>query len=342
MFHLRMNKSIQDLESGMPAETNVEDELSLGYFRTHLALSDISNKAENIKRCGAFEKHDNFLLKVGEEILINGFKTFLSKNTESITKTTEGAISLILRFLRESDIKYFYDSDNFDEKLKFDDVLSACRDISGRTVLSLVADKVEHEGDGLGIRAVRKAIIPYFLNRKIAQTSKYAISLMTNMVCFMGASERTKQRIDLLATCNPSGGLGKGLARDQVNEHKVKLVKESVRGLHSQLTDNIVAKTVLGDNDLNQIKEHDEESILQQLSGGRTSYRYIGDDKRMKIREEIEKVQPFDLTREKQKYLHFADCLGSVYSGLTPERIEMFLAINKVNFNRNYPHKSKK
>ena len=41
MFHLRMNKSIQDLECGMPTLVNVEDDLSLGYMRTVLGLTYI-------------------------------------------------------------------------------------------------------------------------------------------------------------------------------------------------------------------------------------------------------------------------------------------------------------
>ena len=165
-----------------------------------LGLNSISNKAENIKRCGEFEKHDQFLLVVGKEILISAFKVFMTGYHGTITKTAEGATDLILMFLSVSDIKYFWDPNNFDEKEKFDDILSSCRDNAGRTVLSMVADKVEHEGDGLGIRAVRKAMIPYFLNKKLVQSSKYAMSLLSDLVNYMGASERTKKRIDLLAT----------------------------------------------------------------------------------------------------------------------------------------------
>ena len=340
MLHLRINKSIQDLECGMQTVVNVEDELSLGYFRTVLGLKQISNKAENIKRCGDFELHDQFLLEIGKEVLINAFQTFLSSNKEPLVKTEDGAKCLILRFLKESDIKYFYDIENFNEKEKFDDILSSCRDIAGRCVLSLVADKVEHEGDGLGIRAVRIGMIPYFLNKKLAQTSKYAISLLSNLVNFKGASERTKQRIDILATCNPSGGQGNGLARDEVNEHKVKQVKESIRGLHSQLSDSILSKTVLGDNVLHQLKEHDTESMLLRNSGGRTSHRYIGEADRMKIREEIEQIKPFDLKREKREY--FDKTSGSVFSGLNSERVVRFLARNKRNFSRSSPHNNRK
>ena len=45
----------------------------------------------------------------------------------TITRTTEGATDLILMFLNVSDIKYFWDPNNFDEKEKFDDILSSRR-----------------------------------------------------------------------------------------------------------------------------------------------------------------------------------------------------------------------
>ena len=243
-------------------------------------------------------------------------------------------------FLEEYDIKYFYERDNYDQKNVFDDALSSCRDIGGRTVLSLIADKVEHEGDGLGIRAVRKVMMPYMLNKKLAQTSKYARALLFNMVYFMGESERTKARIDLLSTCNPSGVAGTGLARDQVNEHQVRNVKETVRGLHAQLTDNVLSKAILGGNVLSQIKAQDDESMLLAGRGGRSSHRYINDDQRLKIREEVEKVRPFDLKREKIDY--YEKSSGSVFSGLTVDRLERFLKRNKVNFTRSFPHKNMK
>ena len=340
MFHLRLNKTIQDYGCGMPVEVNIEDELSLGYFRTILGLNHISNNAENIKRCGEFERHDNFLLEVGKEILINGFKTFLTTYTAYSPRTTEGAKNLIMKFLKKADIKFFYDPDDFEEKVKFDDCLSACRNNAGRTVLSLVADKVEHEGDSFGIRAIRKVMMFYFLNRKLVQNSKYAMALLSNLVYFMGASPRTKARIDLLATCNPTGGLGKGMARDQINEHKVKVVKESLRSLHSQITDNVLSKAILGDNVLSQIQEHDDQSMLLRTSGGRSSYRYLREDQRMKIREELERVRPFDVTRKKMD--HYEKMSGSVFSGLDMCRVDRFLERNKKNFMRSYPHKNRK
>jgi hypothetical protein len=324
----------------MQSEVNIEDELSLGYFRTTLGLNNVSNNADTIKKCGEFERHDQFVLEVGKEILINGFKTFMENKIVPANKSFEEAKILILGFLEEFDIKYFYDEKNYNQKNFFDDALSSCRDIAGRTVLSLVADNVEHEGDGLGIRAVRKVMMLYMLNKKIAQTSKYARALLFNLVYFLGASDRTKARIDLLATCNPTGRAGAGLARDMVNVHQVRNVKETVRGLHSQLTDTVLAKAILGGNVLSQIKAQDEESMLLLNGGGRTSHRYISDEQKMKIREDIEKVRPFDEKRQKIEY--YEKSSGSVFSGLTVERVEWFLKRNRVNFSRSFPHKNRK
>ena len=324
----------------MQSEVNIDDELSLGYFRTTLGLNSVTNHPDTIKKCGEYERHDQFVLEVGKEILINGFKTYMENKFVPVNRSFDEAKNLILSFLDEYDIKYFYDQNNFNEKKVFDDILSSCRDLAGRAVLSLVADKAEHEGDGLAIRAVRKVMMLYMLNKKLAQTSKYARALLFNLVYFMGASERTQARIDLLATCNPTGGSGTGLARDEVNEHQVRTVKETVRGLHSQLTDSVLSKAILGGNILSQIKSQDEESMLLTNSGGRTSHRYINEEQRLKIREDIQRVRPFDEKREKLEY--YEKSSGSVFSGLTVERVEWFLKRNRANFNRSFPHKNKK
>ena len=163
-FHMRMNKTIQDIENGMPTEVNREDELSLGYYRTILNMTQITNIANNIKK--DFEKHDQFILAVGEEIIVHTFNHFLQSNKQHYEQTKEGASRMILSFLEQMDFKYYYDPQNFDEKEPYDDALSACRSYASRTIMSLVADAVVHQCDGLGCRAVRTAMIPYFLNKK--------------------------------------------------------------------------------------------------------------------------------------------------------------------------------
>ena len=249
----------------------------------------------------------------------------------------DGAKQLILTFLDKSDIKYYYDSANFNEKVPFDDALSACRSYASRTVMSLVADTVVHESDGLGCRAVRTAMILYFLNKKLAQTSKYAASLLSNKIYYLGASEKTKARIDALACCNPKGGYGNGLDRDIVNEHKVRSVKDVFKGLHSQLTDSVVTKSVLGDNVLSLIRSQDNDSMLHQAAKGSTQ-QYFTEEQKQRIRSDLDRIQPFSQDRVKIEY--FDKIPGSPFAGMTEERVQWFLKRNQSKFKKKYPHKN--
>ena len=336
-FHMHMNKIMQDIVAGMKAEVNVDDVLSLGYFKTVLGLQNISNSPDVIKKDGNYEYHSQFCEEIGTELLIGAFKTFADKSGEPVEKTEKAAVKFILDFLEEVDIKYHYDPENIEEKDLYDDMMTSCKDNAARTVISLVLNSVEHEGDGLGLRALRTVMIPYFLNKKEnVQDSKYAARLLFNRVWFLQSSERTKARIDLLACCNPSGKQGHSIARDMENEHKVRSTKEVLRGQHSQLGDLTVEKAVLGSNILELIRSHDRQAMLLQEGGGRKSYRYLSEAVRLKVRAEVDRVKPFEYNREKVEYY---DKPRGVFSGLTLEKIDRFLTRNKGNFSRNTPHK---
>ena len=334
-FHMRMSKTIQDLENGMPSVVNREDELSYGYFRTILGLTHITNNVNSIKK--DFEKHDQFCLEVGKEIIKNAFKTVMEPSAHTFPRNLQGAQDLILAFLSKADIKFYYELENYDEKEPYDDVLSACRSYASRTVMSMIADTVVHESDGLGCRAVRTAMILYFLNKKLAQTSKYAASLLVNKIYFLGASEKTKKRIDYLACCNPKGGAGNGLDRDIVNEHKVRECKDVFKGLHSQLRDIVVTKSVLGENVISMIRSHDNDSIQYHAPNSKTQ-QYMTEDEKLRISSELNRVQPF--SQERQKIEYYDKISGSPFTGLTKERIMWFLKRNQSNFKKSYPHKN--
>ena len=337
-FHMEMNKIMQDIGAGMKNEVNVDDVLSLGYFKTTLGLHHLSNKPEVIKKDGNFEHHSQFCEDVGKELLVEAFNTFVKNVDHPTEKSEEAAVKLILEFLKEMDIKYYYDPSNYEEKEVHDSMMSSCRDNAARTVVSLVLDAVEHEGDGKGLRAVRTVMIPYFLNRKVnVQDSKYASRLLMNRISFLQASKRTQARVDLMACCNPSGKPGHCIARDKENEHKVKTVKQIFKGMHSQLGDLPVEKAVLGSNILDMIEGHDREAMLVLEEGGKASYRYLSLAQKQKIRENITKMKPFNYNREK---VDFYDEIRGVFSGLTSDQLSRFLTRNKVNFSRNSPHQS--
>ena len=277
-FHLQMNKIIQDVKAGMKSEVNVEDIISLGYFKTTLGLHHITNNPDVIKKDGNYECHSQFCDDIGSELLIEAFKTFVENESfkeiyeDPIEKTEETAVTLLLDFLKTMDIKYYYDPESFEEKNVHDDMMSSAKDNAARTLISLVLNSVEHHGDGLGLRALRTVMMPYFLNRKAGvQDSKYAPRLLFNRIWFLQSSERTQARIDMMACCNPSGKTGHCIARDMQNEHAVRSTKNILRGLHSQLGDIPVEKAVVGSNILELIDDHDRQAMLLLEDGGKTS-----------------------------------------------------------------------
>ena len=227
-----------DYGSCMKDEDNIHDPLTLSWFKGLLGgLDIISSKESKIKKTGNFEIHDQFINEIGIHFITNAFKNYLINNSDKIRVTDSAeAEKLILDFLDQSEIKYSFDSNNVEEVDKFDDLLTYCKDLAARTVLSLVIDKMEGEGDALGLRGFRVAMICYFLNRKQnRQDSKYAFALLFDLVQELSASQRTRQRMDETVVINTSGRPGDGKHRDMVNEHVVAETKRAIRGMHCNL-----------------------------------------------------------------------------------------------------------
>ena len=325
-----MNKVIQDLEFGMPSDVNIDDLLSLGYFKTFLGLHHISNDKDQIKRDGNYEYHNQFCQAVGSELLLKAFKTYLDRKAGEVEHTVEGAKEMILSCLNEMDIKYYYDPYNFEEKSVFDDCLTACKDNAGRALISLCLDSVEHEADGLGIRGLRTIMLLYFLNRKEnIQDSQYAPRLLSNRIAYLRSSKRTQARIDQMACVNISGKTGGNVSRDEANEFEVRNAKTKLRGLHSQVTSLVVEKSIVGSNIMGQIESHDRQAMLVTAGGGGTSYRHLSGTQMDLIRKEIQKINPFSTSREKISYF---DKPRGMFSGLTVDQIDRFVKRNQKKF----------
>ena len=227
-----------------------------------------------------------------------------------------------------------FDPSNTEELDKFDDVLTYCKDLAGRTVLSLVTDKLESEGDALGLRSLRIVMISYFLNRKQdKQDSKYAFALLLDLVQELGASERTRARMENTVVINTSGRPGDGKHRDMVNEHIVGETKRAIKGMHCNLKDLNVTKTISSLSIVNQVTAHDMKSMLSEGSGSHSSHDLIGDDRRQVIAEKVAKIDPFNKNRTKVEF--YDKSRGSAFSGLNMEKVDRFLIRNKKNFKRN-------
>ena len=115
-----------------------------------------------------FERHDQLIMEVSTQYLINAMNNFEKKNPDAIKlvvneKTAE---EFVLHFLKYSKIGFYFEKGGTKEDGKADDLITYCRDMCSRLVLSLTFDRCEREEDPVGMRGIRRIMIPYFLNRK--------------------------------------------------------------------------------------------------------------------------------------------------------------------------------
>ena len=112
---------------------------------------------------------------------MNGMENHLEleQNQETLDKinSQETATDFVLNFLKASKIEFYFDVDRT-EDADADDMLTYVRDFCSRLVLSLAIDTCEKAEDPLGLRAIRRIMVLYFLNRKCkVQDSKVSSSI---------------------------------------------------------------------------------------------------------------------------------------------------------------------
>jgi hypothetical protein len=137
LFHGKMNKTFQDYKALMRDEDNIDDPLTLSWFKAWLGLDNITNVDSKIKKDGNYEVHDQYLTEVGLNFLSNAFTNYLETYGDSMdVRDSDGVQIMILDFLEKSDVKFVYDPKNTEENAKYDDLLSYGKDLCSRTVLS--------------------------------------------------------------------------------------------------------------------------------------------------------------------------------------------------------------
>ena len=152
-----------------------------------------------------FEKHDQLIMEVSTQYLINAMTNFEKKHPEALKSVTDGASAeaFVLYFLEESEISFYFKKTEVEEDKKAgshgveedkkgdeprievkkaDDLITYARDMVSRLIISLIFDRFEKEEDPVGLRGIRRIMIPYFLNRKNkVQDSKVIITLHNTM-----------------------------------------------------------------------------------------------------------------------------------------------------------------
>jgi hypothetical protein len=158
---------MQDFNFCMKTENNLDDEGTLPWLCNMLNFDWASRDPAKIKAPGKYEKHDQLITEVSTQYLINALENYLIVNPESLAgvQSQQSAEEFVLEFLKSSKIEFYFQV-NRSEDTSADDWLTYCRDMCSRLVLSLVIDRCEKECDPLGLRAIRRIMISYFLNRK--------------------------------------------------------------------------------------------------------------------------------------------------------------------------------
>ena len=340
LLHMKMKKICQDFAATMKHEINFDDKLSVPWL-TALSRMKISNKAKDIKKNDStFERHDQFMASVQTSYLANMFDNYMVENSEILEEVTDqkSAVKFVLGMLDSFGVQIYYDPSMADPEKKEgeDDMFVYCKDMVERFLLSLCFDVCEQEGDAEGLRALRRVMVCYFLAGKPErQDSKYASFTLIDLVVELAESERTRERMNLYVTVNPSGTVGGGLFREKFNEHCVRAVKDCLRNTHGGVDDLKLEKEIGSLSVLATIQQHCRSSVLRGKVGKEHSKDLVGDKVREEIEENVAKFDPFNRCREVQHVFHDKS-KGGPFKGLTVGDLERFITRKKKEYSMKY------
>ena len=230
LFHLDMNITIHSYLNCMPLDRTLDDPLSMAWFKLKLNKTYISNMPNVIKTSGKYEDHRRFFEGIGREFLLEALQstmTSIEDNGEYVRRSRGDWTQFFDRVLEENDIKTYYEpnEEELEEPEDQDDMRQNASNLASRFLLSDIHRQAEREGDNDALTAVRINAIAFFYNVS-GNKSKYAPTLMFNLVDYLGASSTTRKRMDIMVCANLSGKAGSNAHQDKVNEWFVREVKE--------------------------------------------------------------------------------------------------------------------
>ena len=281
-----------------------------------------------------FERHDQWLAVIQARYLANMVDNYLSLNSEVLDNVTdEKSLVQFMSIMFEAyNIRLYWDPENpatFEPEEGEDDMYVYCHDMVERFLLSLAFDICEEEGDAVGLRALRRTMVAYFCAKKPEKLdSKYAAFTVLDLVVEMVASERTRMRMDLYVTLNPSGTPGGGLFRDKFCEICIRAVKTCVRNTHGGLDTVRLEKAIGALSVMSELQQHDRSSVLRGKLGKEHSRDLVGETARELVEENVAKLNPFNKQR-KTKYVFQDKSKGSPFGGFTVAGAERFMSKKK-------------
>ena len=314
----------------------MEDTCSLNEIRGILRKSKvISNKEDDIKKDGNYEKHKKFFQEVGHEFIKSSFEAFAKEAKPEFEETKEGAIVLIRTYMKEKGIKWLWEP-KCDEPVYLDRAHEVGCDLIVRTLIVDVLELIIHNGDSTGLHAVWRYLVVFYLNSKDTQRSKYAYEMLLNIVTYEGLSSRNKLRHDVSWYVNLSGKKGKCVAADQCVEWIVKYVKSGYRSLGSQL-DYIQIKKMVGTLNMTmELIDHDKQSMgLEGGIGGKTSHSFLTELEVTRVAKHLKQCELFSNSRIPIAYI---GTYRMVHQSAVMTEFLRFLKRNQFSYATKTPH----
>ena len=210
------------------------------------------------------------------------------------------------------------------------------QDMVTRYLLSMAFDSCESEGDAEGLRALCRVMVCYFLaNKPHRLDSKYAAFTLIDLVVELSESQRTRKRMDLYVTTNPTGTNGGEIFRDKFIEHCVRAVKRCLRGLHGGLDDIKLEKELGSLSVITDVAQHHRNCCQRGKYGKEHSKDMLGIEVRELLEENTAKYDPFNRSRKTKYNFYDKPCRGP-FSGLTVDILNKFVQSKKREYMLKY------
>lgn len=327
----------------MPDRNKVGDKGSLGHAAATMGINGwFSNDKKKIVKVGNYERHHQHNEAWQTAQLLNLYDNYIKVKPGALAmiKSEETAVQFIQEMLLHFGALWYWDPDFHDPQLDFKcDSFLTSREAVIRLTLDLTFQQCERENDAVGLRALRRVMIPVFLLKSKAQTSKYARYTLMDLVVELSSSERSQVRMEHLVTVNPSGTRGGGMFRDKYNEIMVRLVKDAIKRQHSALRDLQIQTLIKSLSVMTNLHHHNLESRMYETKGRQRSGDLVGKQRWELLTEVTSEMDPFNLSREVETDFELKS-KGSPFYGLEISELLRFIKNVHDDFVLNYPELS--
>ena len=335
-MHLKMKVVELSMKGLLKNEKHFDDVATMAKLRVQCGLDDrISNDPDKItSNDSSFERHSQFVAEYGISCGLNMVDVYdkLYPHLLDAVDSQESALKymndLLCYFGIQANMFYRPEAhgrrQEAGDKKGEDDLFIYCREGFIRYYFNLGFDVCEAEGDADAWLTLRRCMVLYCLAGSRSQTSKYAPSLIHDLVEELASSDRTRMRLKQHMVMNPGGGRGGGQFYDKWCETRVRAVKGVLRNTHGKLDELLLDKCISSMSAESTVVQLDMDSLLHGKSGKERSHDLMGDKVREMMEEEVSAADPFNRDRVKQH--SFRDKpRGNVYAGLEESDVDRFV-----------------